>query len=410
MKKLIAILIFAFAVHGVAQAQFSGLLNKAKETIKKEAKEATGKSTDNATQGVTKATLDEKTSVSTAGLSDEVYQAVAKLKDSSLRPPTCWAYDAFADKGGAGFDLEEENANPMPLDKMNHTDFVLRIYRFSSEELDAIKKQIEDRNNDNLFICEAVCVPGTFSLKSDVGKLFTDGEAFAAELNLKKESELYNNYINALKSYVTQRYEVEKKGEDRFTLKSLQVGMNSIRNIDGKQHFVIYDNYGTPVITPAKKDIYDYERAQLIGIRQLLDRKGETPNWDEFNFANVVISSMAEGQRNSLANQEKLPVPASQMNNPALKAKMLELARKAYPTWDIKVLIITESAWRIEKNVLGQIIHRRINTNIILPNGSGGYTMRTLSFIEPYAGSDKYGAAQAYGIGTDDRAVNYKEK
>ena len=410
MKKLIAILIFAFAVHGVAQAQFSGLLNKAKETIKKEAKEATGKSTDNATQGVTKATLDEKTSVSTAGLSDEVYQAVAKLKDSSLRPPTCWAYDAFADKGGAGFDLEEENANPMPLDKMNHTDFVLRIYRFSSEELDAIKKQIEDRNNDNLFICEAVCVPGTFSLKSDVGKLFTDGEAFAAELNLKKESELYNNYINALKSYVTQRYEVEKKGEDRFTLKSLQVGMNSIRNIDGKQHFVIYDNYGTPVITPAKKDIYDYERAQLIGIRQLLDRKGETPNWDEFNFANVVISSMAEGQRNSLANQEKLPVPASQMNNPALKAKMLELARKAYPTWDIKELIITESAWRIEKNVLGQIIHRRINTNIILPNGSGGYTMRTLSFIEPYAGSDKYGAAQAYGIGTDDRAVNYKEK
>ena len=410
MKKLIAILIFAFAVHGVAQAQFSGLLNKAKETIKKEAKEATGKSTDNATQGVTKATLDEKTSVSTAGLSDEVYQAVAKLKDSSLRPPTCWAYDAFADKGGAGFDLEEENANPMPLDKMNHTDFVLRIYRFSSEELDAIKKQIEDRNNDNLFICEAVCVPGTFSLKSDVGKLFTDGEAFAAELNLKKESELYNHYIDALKSYVTQRYEVEKKGEDRFTLKSLQVGMNSIRNIDGKQHFVIYDNYGTPVITPAKKDIYDYERAQLIGIRQLLDRKGETPNWDEFNFANVVISSMAEGQRNSLANQEKLPVPASQMNNPALKAKMLELARKAYPTWDIKELIITESAWRIEKNVLGQIIHRRINTNIILPNGSGGYTMRTLSFIEPYAGSDKYGAAQAYGIGTDDRAVNYKEK
>ena len=410
MKKLIAILIFAFAVHGVAQAQFSGLLNKAKETIKKEAKEATGKSTDNATQGVTKATLDEKTSVSTAGLSDEVYQAVAKLKDSSLRPPTCWAYDAFADKGGAGFDLEEENANPMPLDKMNHTDFVLRIYRFSSEELDAIKKQIEDRNNDNLFICEAVCVPGTFSLKSDVGKLFTDGEAFAAELNLKKESELYNHYIDALKSYVTQRYEVEKKGEDRFTLKSLQVGMNSIRNIDGKQHFVIYDNYGTPVITPAKKDIYDYERAQLIGIRQLLDRKGETPNWDEFNFANVVISSMAEGQRNSLANQEKLPVPASQMNNPALKAKMLELARKAYPTWDIKELIITESAWRIEKNVLGQIIHRRINTNIILPNGSGGYTMRTRSFIEPYAGSDKYGAAQAYGIGTDDRAVNYKEK
>ena len=402
MKKLIAILILAFAVQGVANAQIGRLLNKAKETVKKETRDAT--------EDAANTTLDTKTMVSTAGMSDEVRQAVAKLKDPSLRPPTSWAYDSFADKGGAAFDLEEESVNPMPLDKMNHYEFVQRIYRFSSEELDGIKKQIEDRNNDNLSICEAVCIPGTFSIKSDVGKLFTDGEKFAAELNLKEESKLYEHYIDVLKSYVTQRYEVEKKGEGRFTLKSLQIGMNSIRNIDGKQHFVIYDNYGTPVITPAKKDIYDYERAQLIGIRQLLDRKDDSSQWDEYNFADIVIYSMAEGQRNSLANQEKLPVPASQMNNPALKAKMLELARKAYPSWDIKELIIIESAWRVEKNALGQIIHRRINTNIILPNGSGGYTMRTLSFIEPYAGSDKYGAAQAYGIGTDDRAVNYKEK
>jgi hypothetical protein len=402
MKKIIAILILAFAVQGVANAQIGRLLNKAKETVKKETRDAT--------EDAANTTLDTKTMVSTAGMSDEVRQAVAKLKDPSLRPPTSWAYDSFADKGGAAFDLEEESVNPMPLDKMNHYEFVQRIYRFSSEELDGIKKQIEDRNNDNLSICEAVCIPGTFSIKSDVGKLFTDGEKFAAELNLKEESKLYEHYIDVLKSYVTQRYEVEKKGEGRFTLKSLQIGMNSIRNIDGKQHFVIYDNYGTPVITPAKKDIYDYERAQLIGIRQLLDRKDDSSQWDEYNFADIVIYSMAEGQRNSLANQEKLPVPASQMNNPALKAKMLELARKAYPSWDIKELVIIESAWRVEKNALGQIIHRRINTNIILPNGSGGYTMRTLSFIEPYAGSDKYGTVEAFGIGTDDRAVNYIEK
>lgn len=402
MKKLITILILAFAVQGVANAQIGRLLNKAKETVKKETRDAT--------EDAANTTLDTKMMVSTAGMSDEVRQAVAKLKDPSLRPPTSWAYDSFADKGGAAFDLEEESVNPMPLDKMNHYEFVQRIYRFSSEELDAIKKQIEDRNNDNLSICEAVCIPGTFSIKSDVGKLFTDGEKFAAELNLKEESKLYEHYIDVLKSYVTQRYEVEKKGEGRFTLKSLQVGMNSIRNIDGKQHFVIYDNYGTPVITPAKKDIYDYERAQLIGIRQLLDRKDDSSQWDEYNFADIIIYSMAEGQRNSLANQEKLPIPASQMNNPALKAKMLELARQAYPSWDIKELVIIESAWRVEKNALGQIIHRRINTKIILPNGSGGYTMRTLSFIEPYAGSDKYGAVEAFGIGTDDRAVNYTGK
>lgn len=406
MKKIIAIIILVFAVQGAAQAQIGKLLNKAKETVKKETKEAAS----NATEGASNTTLDTKMSVSMTGLSDEVRQAVEKMKDPSLRPPTCWAYDSFADKGGASFDFEKENANPKPLDKMNHYEFVLRIYRFSSEELEAIKKQIEDRNNDNISIYEALFTPGTFSMKSDVGKLFTDSEKFSAEQNIKKESELYEHYIGVLKSYVTQRYEVEKVGENRFTLKSLPLGMNSIRNIDGKLHFVIYDDYGTPIITPAKADIYDYERAQLIGIRRLLDRRDQSLQWDEHNFANIVISSMAEGQINSLANQEKLPIPASQMNNPALKAKMLELARQAYPSWDIKELVIIESAWRVEKNALGQIIHRRINTKIILPNGSGGYTMRTLSFIEPYAGSDKYGAVEAFGIGADDRAVNYTGK
>lgn len=102
MKKLIAILILTFAVQGATQAQLSGLLKKAKETVKKE---AVDKSTDNETH----ATLDAETSISTATMSEEVRQAVAKLKDPSLRAPTCWAYDTFADQGGAAFDLEDYN-------------------------------------------------------------------------------------------------------------------------------------------------------------------------------------------------------------------------------------------------------------------------------------------------------------
>ena len=82
MKKLITILILAFAVQGVANAQIGRLLNKAKETVKKETKEATR----NATEDATNATVDTKTMVSAASMSDEVRQAVAKLKDPSLRP------------------------------------------------------------------------------------------------------------------------------------------------------------------------------------------------------------------------------------------------------------------------------------------------------------------------------------
>ena len=70
-------------------------------------------------------------------------------------------------------------------------------------------------------------------------------------------------------------------------------------------------------------------------------------------------------------------------------------------------LIIDESAWRPETNALGVIIHRRINTKIILPGSGGGYIMRTLSFIEPYAGGS-YGEARPFGIGTDEVAVDYK--
>ena len=40
MKKIIAIIILVFAVQGAAQAQIGKLLNKAKETVKKETKEA----------------------------------------------------------------------------------------------------------------------------------------------------------------------------------------------------------------------------------------------------------------------------------------------------------------------------------------------------------------------------------
>ena len=74
MKKIIAIIILVFAVQGAAQAQIGKLLNKAKETVKKETKEAAS----NATEGASNTTLDTKMSVSMTGLSDEVRQAVEK--------------------------------------------------------------------------------------------------------------------------------------------------------------------------------------------------------------------------------------------------------------------------------------------------------------------------------------------
>jgi hypothetical protein len=129
--------------------------------------------------------------------------------------------------------------------------------------------------------------------------------------------------------------------------------------------------------------------------------------YDEYWIADVAKSTMAIAQRNSRAKEVKAAVPSPKMNDAALTAKMLKMAQDAYPTWGIVRLIIDESAWRPETNALGQIIHRRINTKIILPRSSGGFIMRTLSFIEPYAGGS-YGEARPFGIGTDEVAVDYK--
>jgi hypothetical protein len=139
----------------------------------------------------------------------------------------------------------------------------------------------------------------------------------------------------------------------------------------------------------------------------LLNKAGSPSQFHEYWVADIARGTMAIAQRNSKAKEVKQPVPASQMNDAALTAKMLKMAQDAYPTWGIVRLIIAESAWRPETNALGQIIHRRINTKIILPRSGGDYIMRTLSFIEPYAGGS-YGEARPFGIGTDEVAVDYK--
>ena len=109
------------------------------------------------------------------------------------------------------------------------------------------------------------------------------------------------------------------------------------------------------------------------------------------------------------AEQENkiVPVPPSQMNDPKLQAKMLNLAKKKYPQMEVTKIVIVESEWRPDYHLLTRTKHRSIRTKMIHKKGSG-YNMVTLNFIEPHLGNGKYGEAQIDSIGTDYIAVDYK--
>ena len=177
---------------------------------------------------------------------------------------------------------------------------------------------------------------------------------------------------------------------------------------NGNQVFWSEGPAGKPIITPVAQDMFRARCIEYDIFQTLLKRENVEPagQRDEYWLALQALQTIVQAQRNSLAMQEKVPVPTPKMNNAALTAEMLKLAQEAYPSWGIVKLIIDEAAWRPETNALGVIIHRIINTKIILPQ-SGGYVMRTLSFIQPYAGGS-YGATRAHGIGTDNTAVDYK--
>jgi RNA-binding protein YhbY len=163
------------------------------------------------------------------------------------------------------------------------------------------------------------------------------------------------------------------------------------------------------LIAPLDNATFVAECIKLDIVQTLLKKETDDSKAqrDQYWLALSAIQSLVQAQRNSMAGQEKVAVPAAQMNDAALTARMLKMAQDAYPTWGIVRLIIVESAWRPETNALGQIIHRRINTKVIYPRGNG-FVMTKLSFIEPYSGGGTYGEARPFGIGTDTVAVDYK--
>lgn len=385
-------------------AQFGNALKKAKEKAKEVVKEAATEATPTHESSITESIAEQ---AKTVAAPPEMREAIAKLTDESKREtPKVWALEYGADEGGGS----------TGSDRKNHATYIINLQTKTREEVEPFKKELEARHAENMAIYAALFDTTGFSksqnIEQDVKAMVYKPGAQEALSSTTKHHALveeilrYHALMWKARGAVTEWARIEIKN-GRAEVDHLQVGIHFVTQRDGEFYF-IYNDGGENVVGPADAEMYEWARTRYSNLALLLRKEPPAEQYPELAVAQIANQFIFKAQKNSLAKEEKKPVPASQMNDAALTAKMLKQAQEKYPTWGIVKLIIVESAWRPEHNALGVIIHRRINTKIILPRSSGGYIMRTLSFIEPYNGNGTYGEVRPFGIGTDESAVDYK--
>lgn len=407
-------------------AQLGNALNKAKEKAKKAVTDAVKETVEETSTSTTETIIPESVSPQIPGqlppkntwknpmgpyVTDEMIETAKEMNKRNNKdnpPPWVLAYGATERSGGATGVLSH-----------NHGSLFLNLNMFTPDSIRTLKAQTEARHAENMkYFAMFKDTTGFAANENDVKtmqrapwkpEVVNRDDVYALESvgPITAEIERYYLLMDQARSTASRYGGFARATENKVTIPSIQVGLVHTAQVDGKTVFCRTVD-GKQVITPADEELFNAEYAKYQNLVTLLRKEPPAEQYPEYAGAQLAAQEIFMAQRNAIAMEVKQPIPASAMNNATLTAKMLKLAQAKYPEWGIVKLVIAESAWRPEKNALGNIIHRRINTKIILPRKSGGYIMRTLSFIEPYTGGGKYGEAQTFGIGTDETAVDYK--
>lgn len=387
--RVMAAIIVMLAVGNLsAHAQLGNALKKAKEKAKEVVKETTKEA----------ATTDNNSTIkeSVSGAADDAAGV------ASLTPSQRTAYEKIMDPGKRETTIlyvYTPEANAGSGSKLR--EYLEQMVLASTDSAKQFKEELEARHAENLALTKAVTYD---QLKAAFPKNTSSFEGKYRDI--EKEIEMYGDIIERYRGDV-KRFADISVSNGQATVNRLQVGTMGMTFRNGEPYFT-KNVGGKTVVAPADEAMYQAARDRYTNLTWLIRKEPPAEQFPEYSTAQVANQFIFMAQKNSIKEETKQPVPVSQMNNPTLTTKMLKLAQEAYPTWGIVKLIIAESAWRPEHNALGQIIHRRINTKIILPRSAGGHIMRTLSFIEPYNGDGKYGEVRPFGIGTDEVAVDYK--
>ncbi|RRD72665.1 hypothetical protein [Tannerella forsythia] len=128
--------------------------------------------------------------------------------------------------------------------------------------------------------------------------------------------------------------------------------------------------------------------------------------YDAYDAAAAKAQAAAREAEEERARMVELPTP--RMRNAQLEATMLRLANAHFSGIKVEKVFIMDSDWRIQRNALGAILRRTLNTAIVVKESNGKYYLRDLSFEQPYSGGGGYGATKVYGVGVKNDPVNYK--
>ena len=253
--------------------------------------------------------------------------------------------------------------------------FAMNIGELSPDSIKSLKAQIEARHAENLVIKDATA---------------------------KKEIELYNNLMEHCKRQTQNFAKIEIEG-DKVSVFRIECRLYTVQFKDSKDP--VFHKGG--IITPMPDDEWKVELFFYSNLMLLMRQESPAQQFPEYQKAQVTHQYIFMAQKNSLAMQEKLPIPKDGMNNPTLAAQMLKLAQTKYPDMGIVKVVIRDADWTIERDALGKPLRKRIGTYIIRKSGDG-YLMTDHSFAQPYAGDGKYNPTVHYAIGMSNVAVDYK--
>jgi hypothetical protein len=218
------------------------------------------------------------------------------------------------------------------------------IYKMSVEEIQAFKAKVEARNAENIEIYGALWdVPGNvaeFVEKNDFSSMGQPSMK-AGVSDALSSSSAADELLAELSNFKLLISEAKSKATEYATIRiegdySTGSATSYVDRLSVGQHYIFRegDNWmfktgNPPIVSPVDEGTFQSEITKYTNVLWLLNKAGSKFQYDEYWKADIARRNMRLAQRYSIANEQKAPVPAAQMNDAALTAKMLKLAQEA---------------------------------------------------------------------------------
>ena len=459
MKKLIAFLILALVVQGTAHAQLGGLLNKAKDAVKKEATKVTEKKATETKEKVESKATETATAVTTStsnanatdidpnlGLSmSQLRESYNKLSHEAYltiyrNTPYCFYVNSWKETAEyfnmmrylivnmmvSGNDSptllfkKYGDAYALPAEMIINANFaVFKAFPKESYPL-FLEARTLLRNWENGRIASDHEKINTLVMETS-----EDGTGFGFRYS---ENKKYGRGVDD--PFMISAYTGEKKSERLPRWKAEEarllklyrenVPFENVKNTfintltqtaqyskEKNWLFGVYNSYQLEVAAEDMKNhpkkVEDNDYTQALAMYENL-AANNYPKWE----AHLKSEWMKELEDiYSQIGDGKSEIPKAGKSDPKLEAEMIAIAKTLYEDGRVPVKAIIKGAdWSYDRNAFGQIINRYHTGYIIFKMKDGTHRMVDIGFKQMYNGGS-YGRLQLRGVGTSNLEVDY---